>query len=247
MELLTPDKPQGFAANANTLLENAIDDATDLIFLNNDIIFSPGWNIPLCSTNASILIPLCNQNLQYQHGDLKLKFLMDLADFIGREQNFLSIIEKHVADTSWRGFRKELHMSFFCFRLPYQISSVVGFFDEQFGRGGGEDVDYRIRTLLAGFDVQLAAESFVLHFMGKSTWRGGESQIETQRHESYRSYFRDKWGDDLGDLFLFGLQWRQRANELGINEMLESGNYRRIIEFCLALRSAREIATKLEL
>jgi hypothetical protein len=138
VELLTPDKPQGFAANANTLLGNAIDAATDLIFLNNDIIFSPGWNIPLCSTDASILIPLCNQNLQYQYGNLTLQFLMDLADFLGREQHFLKIVEKHVADTSWRGFRKELHMSFFCFRLPYQISSVVGFFDEQFGRGGGE-------------------------------------------------------------------------------------------------------------
>jgi len=34
-----------------------------------------------------------------------------------------------------------------------------------------------------------------LHFMGKSTWRGAESEMETRaRDESYRAYFREKVG-----------------------------------------------------
>ncbi len=94
---------------------------------------------------------------------------------------------------------EKLLMPFYCFKIPYEIIDSVGYFDEDFNNGG-EDVDYRIRTIQSGFDVKYCS-AFALHFNGKSSWNGVETSQETQnRNEKYISYFREKWGEDLFNL-----------------------------------------------
>ena len=90
-------------------------------------------------------------------------------------------------------------------RVPHAVFESVGELDERFGAGGGEDVDYCVRCALAGIDVMLALDSYVLHFMGKSTWRGGESdEARRARDQKYRAAFAQKWGQPLHDLLLDG-------------------------------------------
>ena len=94
-------------------------------------------------------------------------------------------------------------LPFFCVRIPQQVAQAVGNFDERFGKAGGEDYDYCLRAYLAGFSVQFALRSYLLHFGGKSTYSGAESDVEqTAREEKFRSEFRQKWGDGLADLIL---------------------------------------------
>ena len=49
----------------------------------------------------------------------------------------------------------------------------------------------------------MALRSFVLHFQGRSSWAGGESQAEQlKREEQFFKRFIDKWGQDLFELIL---------------------------------------------
>jgi hypothetical protein len=62
-----------------------------------------------------------------------------------------------------------------------------------------------MRCHLAHIQVGFAMKSFVLHFMGKSTWRGAETPDERLfREQAYFSAFVKKWGSGLTGLALRG-------------------------------------------
>ena len=92
---------------------------------------------------------------------------------------------------------------FYCFYLPHEVSSIVGLFDEEFGKAGGEDIDYRLRARIKGYETLLISGSYLLHFMGKSSWRGTETENETnERNSKYREYFISKWGKEIADEYI---------------------------------------------
>jgi GT2 family glycosyltransferase len=236
VEIVRNPEPRGFAANVNQVIAKARDVGADVIFPNNDIIFTEGWLDPLMERDDAILLPLCNQFRLYDHGALRLEPTMDLADYLGKDADLDAIVAEH-RRTTQGGYAGALHMSFFCFRIPARIHAEIGLFDENFGRGGGEDVDYRLRAHLAGFSVAMAVKSYLLHFMGKSTWRGGESaaQIEA-RNQAYVGYFRQKWGADLANVFLFSSDWQRSVADLGIQDEIDRGDYSQAICRLLARR-----------
>jgi GT2 family glycosyltransferase len=240
VNLLRNTAPRGFAANVNQILERALADGKDLFFLNNDIVFTPNWTDPLCAGPRAILVPLCNQYFAVRFGDWEMLPAMDLEHYRGHEEDLERFVKQLRTHPDFKGRIQSFpRIGFYCFLLPLEVGKTVGLFDEGFGPGGGEDVDYRIRANLAGFDVGLVFDSFVLHFMGKSTWRGAESpQATRQRDEQYFRYFLAKWGPDLAQIFLFTDQGTNHVDSLGLGRLLESGAYRELIEACLARRSA---------
>src|SRR5262249_28060797 len=117
---------------------------------------------------------------------------------------------------------------FFCVRIPHTVYSVVGDLDERFGPGGGEDKDYCIRALLAGFPVQHALMSYVLHFQGKSTWSGPETSAETaERNSGYIRAFCARWGEALTRLFV--LQDEKVVAEAGLEAMTKAGRHSDVV------------------
>jgi GT2 family glycosyltransferase len=237
VEMVRRDEPQSFAANVNFVIKQAASRQADVVFLNNDIIFAPGWLPPLFASSRAILIPMCNQHITYQSGALALQPAMTLDQYVGREDDFLAIVAMHRNEARMRGFARPLHAGFYCFRLPHLIHSTIGLMDEGFIPTGGEDTDYRIRAHMAGFDVAIALDSYVLHFEGKSTWRSGEEEARTRaREEHCFKYFRAKWGDDLASIFIVHENWEEHAAKLGMTELLKSGDYVRVIGRCLARR-----------
>ena len=93
-------------------------------------------------------------------------------------------------------------MPFFAFKVPYEILKDVGHFDISFSAGGGEDVDYRIRCAIKGYEVNFLTDSYLLHFHGKSTWDIESKEEIVQRNEEYKNVFRKKWGNDLTKIFI---------------------------------------------
>ena len=95
-------------------------------------------------------------------------------------------------------------MSFYVVRLPSRIYQAVGLFDENFVNGG-EDVDYRLRALLAGFECVYRMGTYLVHFHGKSTWDGSEtSEMTRKRGSEFGAIFRRKWGAVAARVFLQG-------------------------------------------
>ncbi len=201
LELIINQEPLGFAGNANQILRTAGESSADFFFLNNDIIFTPSWLEPLLSDRASVLSPLCNFNVPYKTENLEFKRTMDLSDYIGHEQELAAVCMQHKARL--QGYKSVLNLPYFAVKIPHSVYSVVGEFDESFGKGGAEDNDYSIRAILAGFSVEYALSSYLLHFVGKSTWAGAETAEETaKRDRNYLEKFSAKWGAPLCELMI---------------------------------------------
>ncbi len=238
LEVVRNEKPRGFAENVNTLLRHAAAAGADMVFLSNDVIYSPNWLPPLRESERAILIPLCNQYKLYSYNGFSLAPAMNLEEYLGHEDDFIAIVNAHNADFGSRKLLDHPRISFFCFRIPRPVYSALGLFDEGFGRGGGEDADYRIRAHLAGFDVQMAAASYLLHFAGKSTWRGGESLEERRAREvAYLSHFYNKWGPDLAQIFLFVGNLDAAVAKYDLLGPVQAGDFRRVVETVLARRA----------
>jgi GT2 family glycosyltransferase len=205
----------------------AAEHRADLYFLNNDLIFTPHWLDPLLLPEPAILAPVSNWRSHPRQGGFVCTPTMDLSDYLGHEADLIEIARRHRLELS--GHPRRFSEWFFCVKIPHVVYSKVGFLDERFGRGGGEDCDYCLRAHLAGFGVRLALQSFVLHFMGKSTWRGAETSEQQRNREShYRHAFIRKWGQDLFDLMLGGGQAPLQRNPAALASF-NAGDYRSVV------------------
>ena len=237
VEMIRNPQPKSFAQNVNAIVRLAEPLGADVIFPNNDIIFGPGWLEPLLERDDAILIPLCNQFRLYSHGTFALEPMMDLEQYLGHEAEFTAMVQGHQRDFGPKKYIDALHISFFCFRIPRSIYAAIGLMDENFVTGG-EDIDYRIRAHLAGFQVCMAAKSYLLHFMGKSTWRGAESSDEFRaRTIAYYTQFVHKWGVDIAQVFLMVTNWREAVARTGVEAEINAGNYEGVIRRLLARRT----------
>jgi GT2 family glycosyltransferase len=225
------DQPQGFARNANRGIDFALERADDIVIMNNDIIYTKYWLDYMDCDPTRISVPFCNQDAAYEWGSLRLKFVMDYEDYADRQDdlNRISSIHRERRSREER-YARDILIPFFCAHIPLEVLRAVGKFDESFGRGGGEDVDYRLRAIEGGVDVAKVAPSYVLHFMGKSTWRSGEKAEETRaRNSTYRNAFADKWGVPVAELFLVGGNKAAIADKYGVGETFRARDYGAIL------------------
>jgi len=195
LKVLRNQHPLTFAENVNQLIRLAKEKDADLIFLSNDIILTPGWLDPLEQIENAITIPSCNQTHQYSW----LKPNMSWEEYDDNFVGLCDISNHHTQQVT--GYYDLLLMAFYVFRLPKSVYTVLGEMDTTFVNGG-EDLDYRIRAILAGVDVKYAAQSYVLHFNGISTWRKEDPIKLAQHNNAYRNQLSNKWGNDLMNLLV---------------------------------------------
>ena len=202
--LIKNDRPLAFSENVNQTIDIALKNKKNIVFLNNDIVFTKKWFEPLLSQSNSISIPSNNQLFQYNSDleILKLKPTMNLEDFNNNYDLLNDILLEHKKKIKSGQKFQTLLMPFYCFKIPYLIIKDVGYFDKSFGLGGGEDIDYRIRSIIKGYNVSYLTDSYLLHFHGKSTW-GIETIEETnKRNNRYKEVFEKKWGKELTQIFI---------------------------------------------
>lgn len=232
LDVQVNSSPKSFAGNVNDMIARAA--GRDLVVLSNDVAFTPGWAEPLKQYNNIVLLPSCNQTHLYKStdGQLTLDKFMTLDQFSNLES--LEDCAKQHKKLPGPGFFEDLIMGFYVFRLPATIYKTVGLFDEQFGLGGGEDVDYRLRTLQAGYEVKYHSRSYLLHFGGKSTWNGPEQDEETrERNRQYIQRFAAKWGEDLANLCLVGGSPIPVVDKYGLGDLVKNQEFNRAIKALL--------------
>jgi len=235
IEIVINNEPKGFAANANQLVDRALSQKCDLYLLNNDLIFTPGWIDYVREPKGQIVSPLSNREVNYNLPDyFKCQTVMQLEDYLGKEDALIELVKAHSSAAA--GTTKLIALPFFCPRIPLEILNTVGHFDEKFGKGGGEDYDYCLRTHLAGFSVCFANQAFILHFGGKSSYSGVESRTAQEEREfQFRTYFAVKWGIPLTQAILF--EDRQIfAEGTELSQMIKAGKHREAIELLIEAR-----------
>lgn len=189
-------QPQSFAENANYLLKRSGQRFT--VILNNDLIFTKNWLPSLISEDA-ISSPMSNGQVTYTTPRLKLPAAMSLSDF----QNGFEDLELIGNEHAHRMIKplNVMILPFFCAVIPPRVRDGIGLFDQAFRPAGGEDFDYCLRAILAGYRVQYAPRSFILHFGGASTWAGPEGlDGYRSRAPDFIRLFEKKWGSELTTL-----------------------------------------------
>jgi GT2 family glycosyltransferase len=176
-------EPKSFAKNCNDMIDRAAD--RNFFLLSNDVAFTPGWNEPLKQYANILSIPSCNQTHLYSVSDLKLQPSMSIGEYNNKFFELSQAARIHKSQ-NYPGLYERLLMGFYVFMIPASVYKRVGYFDETFGVGGGEDVDYRLRAIQQDIPVKYLSQSYLLHFAGKSTWDGPEQQREIEeRNKKY--------------------------------------------------------------
>jgi len=214
------DKLESFSYNMNILMRLAIKENKDLVFLSNDVIFTPNWSELLVTDDMTLSIPSCNQT-----HNLGIPSSLSMDEF-GDRYDILNQVSL-VVNNEMKYFQSML-MPFYVLRIPLKILKEVGEYDEMFVVGG-EDVDYRLRCLIKGFNVTYTP-SFLLHFNGKSSWNGVETIDQTkERDYNYKIRFISKWGLDLKDICFINSDPMRVINKFKLNDIISNGDYNNLI------------------
>jgi GT2 family glycosyltransferase len=222
--------PKSFSKNFNKGLRIAKRFAKHFVLLTNDIILTEGWFEPLKQKDDCILVPCCNINYIYRADNFKFEFVVQLEDYLGKEKLLDEVVKFHKSRFNFDSLEDKIFIQLYLARIPYQIHSEIGYFDETFSNAGGEDMDFRIRSAIKGYKTMVATHPFVLHFHGKSSWDGDETDAQEEaRRMSYLKRGNEKWGKNLTDIFISGAKAKEVCYELGFKEQFDKGESYKIM------------------
>ena len=232
IKIIKNNHPLNFAENVNQIIDIAIKNKKDLIFLTNDLVFTEDWIKPVLLNSSDISIPSNNQIFQYQSdcGNLKLKVTMDSKDFNENYDLLNDIVKKHKKKFKPNQKFQTLLMPFSCFKIPYDILKQVGYLDASYGTGGGEDIDYRIRCTIKGYDVNFLLDSYLLHFHGRSTWGIETRKQMEERNKKYTEVFLKKWGHDMTQILILRNNFSNILSNRGLEDLFKKGKFGELIK-----------------
>lgn len=78
-----------------------------------------------------------------------------------------------------------------CLMITRKCIDEVGYFDEAYGMGYGEETDYHFRALSKGFEAKVAIDTYVFH---KAEASFGTSEAKNERIARNRDLFFSRWG-----------------------------------------------------
>ena len=144
-----------------------------VLFLNNDVLTPIGWLENLVAfaekSSASVVSPALGE------GELDY-------DFVSYAREFM---------TTMRAVTRPHIESGVAFLVHRRVFERVGGFDENFRKGGNEDVDFFWRAQAAGFKLATTGSSYLHHF-GSVTQTALKAERGSTRAETI-GYFRAKW------------------------------------------------------
>ncbi len=170
-QLIEHAKNSGYTKAVNTGLKAS--NADYAVTQNSDTIVSKGWLTGLirCMESApsiGIVGPLSNaaswQNVPHLHDETG-------AFAVNEIPNGYSVDEMAdlVRSASQRVYPRLPFANGFCFMIKKAVLEKIGFMDEEnFPIGYGEENDFCIRAIDAGFEIAIADDTYVFHAKSKS-------------------------------------------------------------------------------
>ena len=235
--LLENEFAQGYTKAANVGLRASNSDY--VILLNSDTIVPRLWvnNLIECAESNSkigIVGPLSNaaswQSIPKRFNDSGDWAVNELAENFDVNQ-----MAELVYQLSEKSFPRVSFINGFCFAIKRAVIDAIGYLDEKsFPKGYGEENDYCLRAIEAGFDLAIADQGYVYHSKSKSyshsrrlalSKEGGESLKRKHGaqiiHEGTRALKENKGLADIRhriQLYLEGSQpaCMQHKNDLRI-------------------------------
>jgi O-antigen biosynthesis protein len=172
--VLLNERNLGFAGACNRGAAEASGDL--LFFLNNDLVFLPGWFQPM----AEVLRMASDVALV---GNIQRSVATGEIDHAGVRFNCKAKPE-HDTRLPWlsrlRGWREVPAVTGACLGIRAEQWERLGGFDEGFANGG-EDIDLCLRARAAGYRNLVALRSVVLHHVSQSKGRKLRDEHNSRR------------------------------------------------------------------
>ena len=167
------DRNLGFAATCNR--GAAVAQGAGLFFLNNDLVFLPGWFQPM--------LALAQKHYAGLVGNVQLNATTGAVDHTGLWFNRKGK-PVHNTRVSWlarlTGRQPVPALTGACFAIRQSLWRQLGGFDEGFVNGS-EDVDLCLKTMQAGLRNYVATRSVVRHHVSQSPGRKLRDEENSRR------------------------------------------------------------------
>lgn len=197
-KLIRHDKPKGYTKSANIGIKAS--NAPFVILLNSDTIVCNNWVLKLLQAansgpDVGVVGPISNaaswQSVPLlrdpNHGGMMINSLPTGLTISEMDQ----LCEKY----GWFNlFPKVPLINGFCYGINRNLINTIGYFDEKaFPNGYGEEDDYSMRALDAGFSLVIATHCYIYHAKSKSFGTERRSALATdggklvrERHGEHR-------------------------------------------------------------
>lgn len=186
IKIIRNQENQGFVKNVNlglTTTEN------DVVLLNSDTIVTPRWLTHLTFSayskdDIATVTPFCNAS------DISIPELGELEDqiFLNKNAYQLNKLSNYRYLTSPTG-------NGFCLFIKREVIDEIGLFDEDFGRGYGEESDFTQRAVKAGYRNIRNDSVFVYHKRHASFSEETSNQLKIDNRklleQKHENIFRD--------------------------------------------------------
>lgn len=81
-----------------------------------------------------------------------------------------------------------------CLMISKECIDKVGYLDEIYGMGYGDETDYQFKSMQKGFEAKVALDTYVFHKAEQSF--NTTNKVRSERLEKNRKIFFDRWGDE---------------------------------------------------
>lgn len=177
---LRNDSNLGFAKSNNRAVREATNDY--LLFINNDLEFTPGWLEPMIELARS-------RPHAGAIGNIQLNYQTGLVDHAGIFFN-LEGMPTHAWKTRNRvpkgEWKERSAATAACLLVNRAAFTSLGAFDEGY-RNGMEDIDLCVRLRQAGYRIYVSHKSVVRHHVSSSPGRHVHNDANSDRFRATRS------------------------------------------------------------
>jgi GT2 family glycosyltransferase len=155
------------------------------LLINNDCIVGPNWlsNMISCAKSnpgIGMVGPRGNHINGIQRIDREFENTQAFYKFAG--------LFNRPDPSKWFEVKKLVG---FCILIKREVIEKVGYFDESYGIGTHEDIDYSIRVRQAGFKLFCAGDVFVYHFSHRTFLANNIDLLELYYRN--KEVFKRKW------------------------------------------------------
>ena len=181
--VLRNEENLGFPVGANQGV--SVSSGKYLCILNSDTIVMPNWadNLIASLQVADIVSPCCNTR---GYGPQQISLT-----YYDKETLDAAVVEYTLQATPEVEYLNWLVG--FCMVLPRTVWDALGGFDEDFGLGNGEDQDFCIKAVTAGYMVGVTRNVFIHHFGEATKNTFSFSQVMQTLRANYK--LAAKWGN----------------------------------------------------
>ena len=161
VNVLRNARQRGFPYNCNEILYNA--STPSVCLLNSDTLVTPGWDVRLLrAMAASPERALAGPSTSFTHTAQQLAGFFD--DRLEQNGATVTQIGAAVYDRFADACQVLPTLGGFCLVVRRALTQKIGYFDERFGLGCGEEDDFCYRALKAGVKPCWVQGAYVHHF-----------------------------------------------------------------------------------